>query len=236
MATFCIKCGAQSEGNERFCGKCGNDLTAAPAAVPAAAPPAGYPAPPAGYAAPGAAPFVAPAPGRVAMSALMPPPAPAHKSGMLWLVLLDRCWRRRFLLLQAASSESARANPGGQPPDNSRRNSRYPHREVRRDSNREAIQCSNPEARRGAARSQSRSRPRSQSWSTTGGYPGQQPGANPGQQPGALQVAEVPRVVGAHRVVEQTQRWYSSRSSPADGSRRTGLSTLRMLNGITDRP
>jgi predicted amidophosphoribosyltransferase len=43
MAAFCSKCGTQLEGNERFCVKCGNDVTAAaPASAPApvaAAPP-----------------------------------------------------------------------------------------------------------------------------------------------------------------------------------------------------
>ena len=34
MAVFCSKCGAQLEGNERFCVKCGHDVTAA-GAVPA---------------------------------------------------------------------------------------------------------------------------------------------------------------------------------------------------------
>ena len=89
MATFCSKCGAQLEGTERFCVKCGNDVTGAAAApVAPAAPVAGYAAPATGYAAPAAAPFVAPAPGRVPMSMVLPPPAPAHKSGMLWLVII----------------------------------------------------------------------------------------------------------------------------------------------------
>ncbi len=92
MAAFCSKCGAQLEGNERFCVKCGNDVTGAAAAPLAAAAPAPVyaapPPPPPGNAPPGAIPFVAPPPGRVPMSMAMPPPAPAHKSGMLWLVII----------------------------------------------------------------------------------------------------------------------------------------------------
>lgn len=84
MAAFCSKCGTQLEGNERFCVKCGNDVMAA-AGAPAAAPPMAS-APPPGYAAPAHMPFVAP--GQVPMSVAMPPPAPAHKSGMLWLVII----------------------------------------------------------------------------------------------------------------------------------------------------
>jgi len=85
MATFCSKCGTQLEGNERFCVKCGNDVTAV-AGAPAVAAPLMSPAPPPGYAAPAHMPFVAP--GQVPMSVAMPPPAPAHKSGMLWLVVI----------------------------------------------------------------------------------------------------------------------------------------------------
>ncbi len=90
MATFCSKCGTQLEGNERFCVNCGNDLTAAASAqaAPAVAT-AGYAAaapPPPGYAAHVPVPFVAP--GQLPMSVAMPPPAPAHRSGMLWLVII----------------------------------------------------------------------------------------------------------------------------------------------------
>ena len=87
MATFCSKCGAQLDGNERFCVKCGNDLTAK-AAAPAAAPyvaqaPAPYVAPP--PVAPAPMPFVAP--GQVPMAVAMPQ-APAKKSGMMWLAVI----------------------------------------------------------------------------------------------------------------------------------------------------
>lgn len=89
MATFCSKCGAQMEGNERFCVKCGNDVMAASAQAAPAVATAGYAAaapPPPGYAAHVPMPFVAP--GQLPMSVAMPPPAPAHKSGMLWLVII----------------------------------------------------------------------------------------------------------------------------------------------------
>jgi zinc-ribbon domain len=87
MATFCSKCGAQLEGNERFCVKCGNDVTAAPSA-PAGGPqptPPAPPPPPQGYA-PTPMPLVAP--GQVPMSVAMPPHPPAKKSGMLWIVII----------------------------------------------------------------------------------------------------------------------------------------------------
>jgi hypothetical protein len=95
MAAFCSKCGAHVEENERFCPKCGNDVTAgaaapAPAAAPvlvaqpvappppvyAAPPPQGYPAPPPpGYGAPGPIPVI------------MPPADGAKKNNTLWLVI-----------------------------------------------------------------------------------------------------------------------------------------------------
>jgi hypothetical protein len=90
MAAFCSKCGAQLEGNERFCVKCGHDVTAtgavpvaapAPVAVapppPMAPPPQGYGAPPPpGYGAPGPIPVMG-----------VPPPAPPKKNNMMWAVI-----------------------------------------------------------------------------------------------------------------------------------------------------
>jgi hypothetical protein len=89
MAVFCSKCGAQLEGNERFCVKCGHDVTAAgavPVAAPApvavapppmAPPPQGYGAPPpAGYGAPGPIPVMG-----------VPPPAPPKKNNTMWIVI-----------------------------------------------------------------------------------------------------------------------------------------------------
>lgn len=100
MAVFCSKCGTQSDGNERFCVKCGNDLTAAaPAAAPApvaaappprvappvAPPPVGYGAPPPqGYAAPPPPGYGAPGP--VPMMAV-PPAEPQKKNSMMWAVI-----------------------------------------------------------------------------------------------------------------------------------------------------
>lgn len=80
---FCGRCGAQTEGNERFCVKCGNDLSvpgalasapvsaAAPAAPPMAAFQPGYPAP---------GPFPAAVP--------MAPPVHMKGRGWLWGVIL----------------------------------------------------------------------------------------------------------------------------------------------------
>lgn len=101
MAAFCSKCGSHVEENERFCPKCGNDVTAAagapavaavpvaPAPVPVAQPmappppvysappppPQGYPPPQAGYGAPGPIPVA------------MPPADGAKKNNMLWLAI-----------------------------------------------------------------------------------------------------------------------------------------------------
>ncbi|HEY5212882.1 MAG TPA: zinc ribbon domain-containing protein [Acidobacteriaceae bacterium] len=87
MAVFCSKCGAQLEGNERFCVKCGHDVTAAGAAPapvatappppPMAPPPQGYAAsPPPGYGAPGPIPVMG-----------VPPPAEPKKNNMMWAVI-----------------------------------------------------------------------------------------------------------------------------------------------------
>ena len=90
MAVFCGKCGAQLEGNERFCVKCGHDVTAAgavPAAAPtpvAAAPPPPLAPPPQGYAAPPPPGYGAPGPIPVMG---VPPPAPPKKNNMMWAVI-----------------------------------------------------------------------------------------------------------------------------------------------------
>src|ERR1700722_2562092 len=85
MAVFCSKCGAQLEGNERFCVKCGHDVTAA-GAVPAvaAAPVAAPPPPPQNYAAPPPPGYGAPGPIPVMG---VPPPAPPKKNNMMWGVI-----------------------------------------------------------------------------------------------------------------------------------------------------
>lgn len=96
---FCSKCGAQLEGNERFCRGCGHDLSAAAASAsapvapaPAAAPPfAAYPAPPP-FSPPPAASFVAPppqfypAPGQIPIMTT-PQEVPKHH-GWIWGVII----------------------------------------------------------------------------------------------------------------------------------------------------
>jgi hypothetical protein len=91
MAAFCSKCGTQTTGNERFCVKCGNDLTAAAAPVAAAPvaqpapPPAAYaPPPPQNYGAPPAPGYVAPGPVPVMG---VPPPAEPKKNNTMWIVI-----------------------------------------------------------------------------------------------------------------------------------------------------
>ena len=88
----CNKCGAQLEGNERFCVKCGNDVTAqanGPALVAAPAAAAAMPVPAASpqMPPPMTAPPLYPPPGQVPMVA-MPPAAPAKNHGLIWLVAL----------------------------------------------------------------------------------------------------------------------------------------------------
>lgn len=84
---FCGNCGAQLEGNERFCVKCGRDTTlqaAAPAAsapVASAAPPPVQPIaamPPGAYAAP---------PGAIPV-AMMPPQAQQKRGGTMGLIIV----------------------------------------------------------------------------------------------------------------------------------------------------
>ncbi len=102
---FCSKCGAQLEGNERFCVKCGNEVGAVPAAVPAATPvaPAAVPpviapvAVPPAFGVPAAPPVAPPpygmpgqmgAPGQIPV-VLGAPPAPAKKGGgWIWGLLI----------------------------------------------------------------------------------------------------------------------------------------------------
>ena len=103
MAAFCSKCGAHVEENERFCPKCGNDVTAGAAAPLAAAPvpvaqpvappppvyaappppPQAYPPPPQGYPAPPPAGYGAPGP----IPVVVPPVEGAKKNNTLWIVI-----------------------------------------------------------------------------------------------------------------------------------------------------
>lgn len=94
MAAFCSKCGTQMAGNERFCVKCGNDVTAAGGASPVAAAPVAQPvAPPPAYAAPPPQNFGAPpapgygAPGPVPVMGVPPPAEPAKKNNTMWAVI-----------------------------------------------------------------------------------------------------------------------------------------------------
>lgn len=108
MAAFCSKCGSHVEDNERFCPKCGNDVTAGSAApalavapvaapVPVAPPPPVYaapPPPPQAYAAPPPPPpqgyppppppgYGAPGP----IPVVMPSAEGPKKNNMLWLAI-----------------------------------------------------------------------------------------------------------------------------------------------------
>ncbi|MGA3333229.1 MAG: zinc ribbon domain-containing protein [Terracidiphilus sp.] len=89
---FCGKCGAQLEGNERFCVKCGNDLSAAGATAgasvaAAAAAPAAAPVAPPQAAPPPFAPFPQGYPGPGAVIP-MAPPTQVKGRGWLWGVIL----------------------------------------------------------------------------------------------------------------------------------------------------
>jgi hypothetical protein len=92
---FCSKCGAQVEGNQRFCVKCGNDLSAAATSAPAAtaaptvAPQAFAPAPgPIPGAIPGSVPVPGqfPPPGAVPIMAM--PQAQSKGKGWLWGLII----------------------------------------------------------------------------------------------------------------------------------------------------
>jgi len=83
---FCGKCGAQLEGNERFCVKCGNDLSAA--AAPAVTPVAAAPIVPPQTAPPPFAPIQQGYPGQGPIPIVtMPQPVP-KSHGWLWGVII----------------------------------------------------------------------------------------------------------------------------------------------------
>jgi hypothetical protein len=79
---FCSKCGAQSEANQRFCVKCGNDLSAAAPAPAANAAPQAF--------APGSGPIPVqgqfPPPGAVPIMAM--PQAQSKGKGWLWGLII----------------------------------------------------------------------------------------------------------------------------------------------------
>jgi hypothetical protein len=153
---ICSSCGAQLEEGSRFCVKCGTDQTAKTtgAPAPAAAVPASTPPP---------MPFVAP--GQVPMSVAIPPPAPAKKSGMVWLAVIAVAAGAYYYYThnmkpqtqpgQTPPPQTQPGNPGQQPgPNPGQQPVGYPGQ----------LPGANPVQQPG--------------------YPGQQPGANPGQQPG----------------------------------------------------
>lgn len=153
---FCSSCGAQLEGNSRFCAKCGADQTSkaggapAAAAVPMAMPPH--------------MPFVAP--GQVPMSVAMPPPAPAKKSGMMWLAVLVAAAGGYYYYTHYMHPQP---QPGQSPPVQTQPGNPGPGQ-----------QPGNPGQQPGNPAQQPGAYPGQQ----PGGYPGQQPGGYPGQQPG----------------------------------------------------
>jgi hypothetical protein len=101
MAAFCSKCGSHVEDNERFCPKCGNDVTAGAAAPVLAAAPAPVAPPPPVYVAPPPQSYAAPPPPPQSYPAPPPPgygaPGPipvvipaadgAKKNNTLWLAI-----------------------------------------------------------------------------------------------------------------------------------------------------
>jgi zinc-ribbon domain len=78
--TTCSKCGAQLQGDERFCVKCGNDMSAQPAVAASAVPVVQAPQAmqPAAYAMPGGIPVAVP----------LPMPAPQKKRGLVWVLVV----------------------------------------------------------------------------------------------------------------------------------------------------
>lgn len=145
MAAFCSKCGSHVEENERFCPKCGNDVTAAagapaPAAAPVAAAPipvaapapppvyAAPPPPPQGYAAPPPPPqgYPPPPPGYGApgpVPVVMPAADGAKKNNMLWLAIAVAAaaggwyyYHKPPAPTPAPQTQNPPVQPGGAPP------------------------------------------------------------------------------------------------------------------------
>ncbi len=138
MAAFCSKCGAHVEENERFCPKCGNEVTAgaaapalaaapAPVAQQTAPPPPAYaPPPPQAYVPPPAPPPVPPpaygAPGPIPVMGV-PQEAP-KKNNTMWLVigiaLLGGGWyyyhNKQTPAPTPATQPQTAPQPGGAPP------------------------------------------------------------------------------------------------------------------------
>jgi len=78
---FCSNCGTQLKGEERFCEKCGTDVSAKTAAPPPPPPP-----PQVHPVAVAPAPYLAPAPYPAAMA--VPPPAPAKSSSTIGTIVI----------------------------------------------------------------------------------------------------------------------------------------------------
>jgi hypothetical protein len=203
MATFCSKCGTQLEGNERFCVKCGNDVMA-PAGAPAAAPPMAPAPPPPGYPAHVPMPFVAP--GQVPMSVAMPPPAPAHKSGMLWLVIIVALavggW---YYYKHTPQSVTPPATAPGQQPGTQPAPQPAPPPAPQPGGAPGELPAQQP----GGAPGQP---PAQQPGGAPGQPPAQQPGGGPGQQPGGA-----PGGGGNNAALVQQQE-FSGRWVPQNGN------------------
>ncbi len=203
MATVCSKCGAQLEGNERFCVKCGNDVTAS---APVAAPPAGYAAaavpPPPGY----AAPMLAPAPGRVPMSVAMPPQAPAHKSGMLWLVILVAVGAGGWYYYK--HNPDTQTQPQGNPP--AQQPAQQP---VPQPGGGPGQQPAGAPVQQPGGAPQQPGGPGQQ----PGGYPPQQPGGGPPQQPGGAPQQPGGAPGGGNNAALVQQQEFAGRWVPQNG-------------------
>jgi hypothetical protein len=83
---FCSNCGTQLKGDERFCEKCGTDVSAKTAAAPAAPAPAPPPPPQVHPVAVAPPPYAAPAPYPVAVA--VPPPAPAKSGNTIGTIVI----------------------------------------------------------------------------------------------------------------------------------------------------
>jgi hypothetical protein len=115
---FCNHCGAQLEGDERFCVKCGNDVKAQ-AAAPAAAvsAPAAAPAAPIPVAQPAAPPPMYAAPGQFPVAMAVPPPAQS-KHGWIWGVIIVALVLYGLYYMGTHNKQTPQSQPGqgqGQP-------------------------------------------------------------------------------------------------------------------------
>jgi hypothetical protein len=140
------------------------------------------------------------------MSALMPPPAPAHKSGMLWLVLIIALGAGGYYYYKHNPQNQPAANPGGQPPAQPPAQQPVPQP----GGGPGQQPGGDPVQQPGGAPQQPGGAPQQ-----PGGYPPQQPGGAP-QQPGGGPGGGAPGGGGANQAIVEQQE-FAGRWVPQNG-------------------